>query len=622
QLFVFCHGLLQLTQLLYSAYLKSTISTIEKRFGLNSFSSGFISSFHEIGNSVLILFVSYMGSRVHRPRLIGLGGVLMSVSAFILTLPHFLSQPYEYASVFVGNGSSLSQDLCFQHANATSPSSTESCGQSDSRTLSDTNSLWLLMVIAQLLFGIGSVPIQPFGFSYVDDFAEPGNSPIYIAILFALAVFGPAFGYLLGSVMLRIYVDVDKITLDSKLELKVTDPQWIGAWWMGLLVSSGCLALTSIPYFFFPREMQGDSSMVKVNGAEADVLKEDPKQDQATLCDFLKQFPRLFVRLLLNPLFLLVVLAQCCFSSVIAGLATFLNKFLERQYGTTASFANLLIGAINLPSAAVGMLLGGIIMKRMGLSLKVIPRFSIAMLLISILSCIPLFFMGCSTQQVAGINTRYTSSSQSLDLRSQCNSGCSCPDNAFHPICGSDNIEYLSPCHAGCKNYSVGSQPIRVQNYSGCSCILGGGRPGVARPGACTISCSHFLLPVICLISFAGFIASLSHNPLYMMVLRSVPQDEKSFAIGIQFLLMRVLAWLPAPAIFGVIIDSTCIKWKELCAKKLGACTYYDNDLLRGRYLGLQIGFKAMGIFLLGLVSWKVQRTNQYSFQKKSEGPV
>ncbi|KAM4739978.1 solute carrier organic anion transporter family member 2A1 [Anableps anableps] len=601
KLFVLCHGFLQLSQLLYSAYFRSTISTIERRYGLSSYSSGTISSLNEVSNCALIVFVSYFGSRVHRPHVIGVGGLLMAVSAMVLTLPHFLSQPYEYDSVLHNH-----HDICNLRDNSTS---TESCGHEDTRRLSDTNKLWILMAIAQLLFGVGSVPIQPFGISYIDDFAGQKNSPLYIAILFAVSVFGPSIGYLLGSVMLQIYVDVNRSGLGAEQELRHGDPRWVGAWWMGLLITTGCLVLSSIPYFFFPRQMN-----LEVNTTESETDSNDNlKEKDMSLLDFLKLFPRMFVRLLSSPLFLLLVLAQCCFSSVIAGLASFLSKFLERQYGASVAYSTLLVGSLNLPAAAVGMLIGGVIMKRTGLTLKSIPRFSVIMLTISTLLCIPLFFMGCDTQKVAEVNHQVGQNR----LLSKCYGSCSCPESAFHPVCGFDGVEYISPCHAGCTNFTkVPNNTFRVQVYTNCRCISGG--QSQAHPAPCANSCPHFLLPVILVISLASLIACLTHNPLYMMVLRCVSFEEKSFAIGIQFLLMRVFAWLPAPALFGMAIDMSCSRWKTVCGRKF-SCGYYDNALLRSRYLGLQVGYKIMGIFLLIILGWKVKRTQEYDLEKKQE---
>ncbi|KAK6310417.1 hypothetical protein J4Q44_G00184720 [Coregonus suidteri] len=408
-------------------------------------SMGTVSSLHEMGNMVLVVFVSYFGSRVNRPRFIGLGGLLMSCAAATLALPHFLSKPYQYH---------------FMSA---------VCRQGGGVDLSEARTQWLTLAASQVLFGIGSVPIQPFGISYIDDFAEPGNSALYLAILFSISVFGPAFGYLLGSMMLRIYVDVDKI---------------------GLV------------------------------------------------------FPRLLLRMLLRPVFLLLILSQC--------LATFLSKFLEHQYGTTTAYGSLLMGAITLPMAAVGLLLGVVVMKRLRPPVRTLLWLRLVPLSLSILLCVPLFFMGCSTQRVAGVNTGYGDTQDQWTNRSLslCNSNCSCLNNVFNPVCGEDNTEYISPCHAGCTNVTIDPLNLhRVQAYTTCSCVTavpavpavptGGACMGIGRalPG----SCPHLVLPAILLIAFAGFIASLSHNPIYMMVLRTVFQEEKSFAIGVQFLLIRML---------------------------------------------------------------------------------
>ncbi|XP_046876901.1 solute carrier organic anion transporter family member 2B1-like [Hypomesus transpacificus] len=205
--FVLCHGLLQLAQLLVSGYLKSSISTIERRYGFSSQKSGVLAAFNEVGNTVLIVFVSFFGSRVHRPRFIGGGALVASMAALIMAMPHFLSGHYEYTDG-VSTNKDNSSGLCqLSHVLSTSESN-QTCLQQES---AGQRGVFPILLLGQLLLGIGTVPIQPFGISYIDDYASKRNSPLYLGILLAATSIGPAFGFMMGSFVLRFYVDFDKL---------------------------------------------------------------------------------------------------------------------------------------------------------------------------------------------------------------------------------------------------------------------------------------------------------------------------------------------------------------------------------------------------------------------------
>lgn len=59
---------------------------------------------------------------------------------------------------------------------------------------------------------------------------------------------------------------------------------------------------------------------------------------------------------------------------------------------------------------------------------------------------------------------------------------------------------------------------------------------------------------------------------------RCVYDDQRSFALGIQWIKVRLLGTIPAPMIFGTLIDETCVLWQETCDEQLGACLIYENS--------------------------------------------
>ncbi|XP_039881601.1 solute carrier organic anion transporter family member 3A1 [Simochromis diagramma] len=629
KIFLISECALMLAQGTVGAYLVSVLTTLERRFNLQSADVGVIASSFEIGNLALILFVSYFGAKAHRPRLIGCGGIVMALGALLSALPEFLTNQYEIGEVWRTNEG---RDFC-------SNSSSSEAQQAEKNVCdnkANTNMMYLLLIGAQVLLGIGATPVQPLGVSYIDDHVKKKDSSLYIGILFSTLVFGPACGFILGSLCTKFYVDA--IFIDtSKLNITPEDPRWIGAWWAGFLLCGALLFCSAVLMFGFPQSLPAreweegaDSEQVMLppslssdcdtpkpsNGV---VVNHEPA-NSPTCCQQLRVIPTVTKQLLSNPVFTCIVLAACMEIAVVAGFAAFLGKYLEQQFNLTTTSANQLLGMTAIPCACLGIFMGGLLVKKLNLSALGAIRMAMLVNLLSTACYVSFLFLGCDTGPVAGVTIPYGNMTLQASRKpeAQCNSQCSCFTSSISPVCGSNGITYLSACLAGCSRTGIPASNIS-QNLTGCSCISNDSESATAVPGKCPMpGCQQSFLIFLCVICVCSLVGAMAQTPSVIILIRTVSPELKSYALGVLFLLLRLLGFIPPPLIFGAGIDSTCLFWSSDCDKK-GACLLYDNANYRHLYVSLAIVLKGVA-FLLYTTTWYCLRRNYRKYIKSHEG--
>ena len=387
----------------------------------------------------------------------------------------------------------------------------------------------LVFILAQLLHGAGRAPLIALGTTFMDDSVSPRSSPLYIALFQMWFVIGPAIGYVLGGELLLLHTDLVR---DSGIT--PTSSLWVGAWWPGFILA-GVLALVAAFFIhLYPASIntKRDTS-VRQDGEEGDV-------------GFLQSLRSL----LTNPTYMLLAFGSGGDGAILAGLSAFLPKFIEQQYGLSNGQAAQLVGLIVVPAGGLGTFLGGWVIKRFNLDRGKIILMCISFQFITLPFMMNLL-MSCPAPTYASLTSTATVSTP----RSDCRAACDCPSLSYDPVCGSDSVMYLSPCHAGC---SVSA----ASNFTDCACVDGGS----AIRANCTTEC-NYLVP-FCIVSFlVVFMTFLLMLPLVIACMRAVERTERSLAVGLQTCLWRLVGAIPGPIAFGYFVDRTCILWDKDCGR-------------------------------------------------------
>ncbi|KAL3200806.1 hypothetical protein MRX96_013078 [Rhipicephalus microplus] len=591
--------------LITNGCVNSNLATLEKRYQLRSVESGLIGSIYSVASLMVLLPVTHFGKDKNKPMMMAFGTCMMGVGTLTMALPYFVGPPYSF--------SQPRPDTCELAASNTANDSVPECdpGAGDLREYK-----WFFW-IGNFINGIGTAPYFTLGIAYLDENFLRSVSSKYIAAFQASAVVGPATGFVVNGHFLKYYVDQG--VNPTLLGLTRESTAWVGAWWLSFLYAGLLCFALALPVSFLPAELP-DHAIVMAE-KKLDDQEKPLGQSQGNLQETVLSL------LSIKP-FVLVCFAGSAELMVASGLSSFLVKMLQAQFSMTASTASMIMGSVTIPTAMVGVMLGGMVISRFQLGAAGIVRLCVLVLLVPIVLVSVLLF---HCDNIPYRNLQYEVgvagvASVNVSLRESCNSRCSCTTTRFNPICGRDGYTYYSPCFAGClREYATANS----RAYSQCLCVnQSASAPFLARGGdaasghgstagpfgtvpgttvsidavrnKCPNPCGlvNVFIPILAAIVFATFFLS---TPAVAAILRCIPEKYKSVGLGIQWIIVRAFGLIPAGAAFGHTIDASCVLWEEPCGSSQGACAIYDNMLLNRNVYFLILALKMASFLCFGL---------------------
>ena len=163
----------------------------------------------------------------------------------------------------------------------------------------------------------------------------------------------------------------------------------------------GILSLmVSLPLLAFPWQLPGTSEIRAEKRSFSDTVQDDETPHT------LKQLLPALKSLLKNKTFVFLALAAAFEGFAVSGYSTFLPKFVESQFRVSAGAASTYVGLVVVPGGIGGMLLGGLLIKKMKWTCdKIIRACFFISTVAAVFSVIPL--LGCPDRKFVGVTQPY-----------------------------------------------------------------------------------------------------------------------------------------------------------------------------------------------------------------------
>ncbi|BES92194.1 Organic anion [Nesidiocoris tenuis] len=608
--YVFLYGLMGLILSAAYSYFNGTITTLEKRFKIPSRTTGIISVGNDISQLLVGAVITYYAGKGHRPRWIAFGIYTVVLFCLMNCIPHFVYGPGRDALVLtVEHGGSMvdknaTQDILEELNRQTlcqdEEGSKVKCDQEEGNIAPQ-----IILFLAQFISGIGGSLYYTLGVAYMDDNIKKSKTPALVSLSYFIRMLGPALGYTLSSLCLKFYISP---TLTPKISN--TDPRWLGAWWIGWLILGTLMFLSASLLGLFPKTLPR---------AHMRRLQSKPKLDsEAEMPASIRDMIATFERLMKNPILMCNNFAAIFYFMGYMPYWIFMPKYIEIMYKTSASEASFVTGTVGLIFSACGILISGLVITKYKPGARPLALWNVVVGAISVVGLLSYAFLGCPTHDQKGL----IEGTNELITLSECNSDCHCDYVKYSPVCAHGE-SFISPCHAGCRNYIAYGNGSKI--FTDCSCVKNSTTdnfelPSIAHPGPCPVDCTtkfYTFLAVVCLLKFSGATGRASN---FLVSVRCVAEKDKPVSMGLGLMMMSLFAFMPSPIFFGYIIDTTCLVWGKTCSGT-GNCWLYNGESLRYIMNFTAAGFVFVGMLFDGGVWYFVKGLKIFDDEDELEAP-